>query len=129
MISVAVAGKKGRGVVSNKVTMDIVTACSEADGTLEATLTLPLGSPKLLMPEIAQRVAADTMLRVTPGMQLEALTHVAPAASIPGASTQPPWRSCSSISHVKNTVQASAKATSDPLTLIVILCRAYRFFP
>ena len=62
----AAAGQKG-GVVSNKGTLDIVTVSSEADGTLEATLTLPLGSPKLLMPEIAQRVAADTMLRATPG--------------------------------------------------------------
>ena len=53
--------------MSNRAALDITTVCSEVDGTLEATLTLPLGSPKLLMPEIAQRAAADTMLRATPG--------------------------------------------------------------
>ena len=55
--------------------LDIGTACSEADGTLEATLTLPLGAPKLLMPELAQRVAADTMLRATPGEWPKSILH------------------------------------------------------
>jgi len=56
------AGKKGG--------LDIATECSEAEGTLQASLTLPLGTPKLLMSEIAQQVAADTMLRATPGEPL-----------------------------------------------------------
>ena len=75
----SVAGKKGH--VSNKASsLDIVTECLEADGTLQATLTLPLGAPKLLMPEIAQQAAADTMLSATPG---EVAASASPTQSKP----------------------------------------------
>lgn len=46
-----------------------MAAASEEEGVCEATLTLPLQAPKLLMPELVQRVAAATMIRSTAGTE------------------------------------------------------------
>lgn len=60
------AARKSSGIVTS---LDVIRNSIEADdeaGTLRATVALEVGSPKLLMLDIAQRAAAAAIVRQTP---------------------------------------------------------------